>query len=314
MSTSFSGSPASGSSAAASRKAPRATRKVWIDGSFYDRDQAKISVYDHGFLYGDGCFEGIRAYGGRIFKARSHIDRLFSSAERLRLRPPCTKDELNRVMHEALEVNELADGYIRLVLSRGVGTLGLSPFKCPEPTIVVIVDSIELYPPALYEKGLDVIVSQRPRVPIKCLDPSIKSLNYLNNILAKVEAIDRGCLEAIMLNLDGYVAECTGDNVFVVRNGVIETPAPDAGFLHGITRKFVIDELAPACGLRAIERMMRVEDVYGASEVFLTGTAAEIIGVVKVDDRKIGSGAVGPVTRKLTDAFRARIGKGAPED
>ncbi|MBT8486071.1 MAG: branched-chain-amino-acid transaminase [Phycisphaerales bacterium] len=295
-------------------RAPRATRKIWIDGAFVDQSEAKVSVFDHGFLYGDGCFEGIRAYGGRIFKLRSHLQRLFDSAEKIHLKSRYSIDEVERAVRETVAINDLDDAYIRLVLSRGVGTLGLHPFKCPVPGTIVIADSIELYPPELYETGLKVIVADRPRIPIKCLDPAIKSLNYLNNILAKVEAIEAGVLEAIMLNLDGFVAECTGDNLFVVKDGTVITPAAEAGMLHGITRKFVIDTVAPACGHAVKERMMRLEEVLDADEVFLTGTAAEIIGVTHVGDAVIGNGTVGPVTRELTAEFRSRIGRNAPED
>jgi len=289
-------------------------RKTWIDGTLVDQDQAKISVFDHGFLYGDGCFEGIRAYGGRIFKLRSHLERLYHSAEKLRLKPAFTLEEIDKAVRETIRVNELSDAYIRIVVSRGVGTLGLNPFKCPVPATVIIADSIELYPPELYENGLGVVVAERPRIPIVCLDPAIKSLNYLNNILAKVEAIDAGVLEAIMLNTEGYVSECTGDNLFIVRGDRILTPPTSAGLLHGITRQFVIDEIGPACGFGVEDELFRIEDVLAADEVFLTGTAAEIIGVTSVGGSEIGGGVVGPVTRKLMAEFRRRVTEDAPED
>lgn len=289
-------------------------RKVWIDGSLVDQDQARISVFDHGYLYGDGCFEGIRVYGGRIFKLRSHLERLYRSAEKIRLTPKYDIDEIDRAVRETVQVNGLRDAYIRLVFSRGVGTLGLNPFKCPQSGTVIIADAIELYPPKLYESGLEIIVAERPRIPIRCLDPAIKSLNYLNNILAKVEAIDRGMLEAIMLNTDGYVSECTGDNIFALKDGKLVTPAADAGMLHGITRKFVISDVGPACGHAVTEAMLRIEDFMSADEVFLTGTAAEVIGVVKIDEAVIGDGRVGPCTRKLAAEFRQRVSQDAPED
>jgi len=289
-------------------------RQIWMDGELIDQDQAKVSVFDHGFLYGDGCFEGIRVYGGRIFKLRSHLERLYRSAEKLHLESPYSIDEIDRATRETVIANNIADGYIRLVFSRGVGTLGLNPFKCPKPGTVIIADSIALYPPELYETGMKVIVAERPRIPIRCLDPAIKSLNYLNNILAKVEAIEAGVLEAIMLNVDGYVSECTGDNIFIVKDGKLVTPPPEAGMLHGITREFVIDVIGPACGHGVETRMLRIEDVLAADEVFLTGTAAEIIGVNQVGDTVIGSGKVGSVTAKLVAEFRRRVQQDATED
>ncbi len=295
-----------------SRKRPM--RKIWIDGSLVDQAQAKVSVFDHGFLYGDGCFEGIRVYAGRIFKLRSHLKRLYRSADHIRLTPRYAIDEIDRAVRETVTANGLRDAYIRLVFSRGVGTLGLNPFKCERSGTVIIADSIELYPPDLYATGLKVLLARRPRIPTACLDPSVKSLNYLNNILAKVEAIDAGVLEAIMLNADGFVSECTGDNIFIVNDGVIVTPPLDAGMLHGITRRFVIDEIGPACGLRVEERMMRMDDVLAADEVFLTGTAAEIIGVNQVDDTVMSGGTVGPITARLAAEFRRRVERDAPED
>ncbi len=288
--------------------------KVWLDGTLLNSDQAKISVFDHGLLYGDGCFEGIRVYNGRVFKLAAHLERITQSAARIRLTPPYTTEEIAQAIRETLAANEMTDAYIRLVYTRGVGTLGLHPFRCPNPSAFIITDTIELYPQELYDNGMEVIVSRRPRVPIACLDPATKSLNYLNNILAKIEAIDANVLEAIMLNTDGYVSECTGDNIFVVKDGRIATPPKQAGILHGITRKFVIDELVPTLEFSLEEKMMRPEEVLAADEVFLTGTAAEIIGVSKIDGRVIGSGGVGPVTRSLSAEFRRRVSDGAPED
>ena len=287
---------------------------IWLDGEFVPRSQAKVSVYDHGLLYGDGCFEGIRAYNGRIFKCRSHIDRFFRSAERIRLKIPYTKDEIDRIMRDALEKNNLTDAYIRLVVTRGTGTLGLHPFKCPNPTVFCIADTISLYPPEMYAQGMPIVVAKRPRIPIDCLDPNIKSLNYLNNILAKIEAIDAGVLEALMLNTQGDVAECTGDNVFIIKAGAVATPTVESGLLDGITRQFVID-LCNELNISIEERTIKLDEVMNADEVFLTGTAAEIIAVKSIDDRPIGDGAgEGPVTKRLRERFQEILAQGAPED
>lgn len=288
--------------------------KIWLDGALVDRDDAKVSVYDHGLLYGDGCFEGIRAYNGRVFKLGSHLDRMWRSAELIRLTPAYTREQIAQAIRDTLKANGLTDGYIRLVFTRGVGTLGLHPFRCPRPGTFIITDTIQLYPQELYDRGMKVIVAQRPRIPIACLDPAIKSLNYLNNILAKIEAIDADVLEAIMLNVDGHVSECTGDNIFIVEKGRIVTPPTSAGILHGVTRAFVMEELAPALGIPVEERLFRLPELLAADEVFLTGTAAEIIGVSQVHDDTIGAGGVGPITRKLIEEFRRRIASGVPED
>ncbi len=288
--------------------------KVWLDGELVDQDQAKVSIFDHAVLYGDGCFEGIRAYNGRVFKLRSHLKRMYESAERIRLTPPYTAHEIEKAIRETLAANGLSDAYIRLVFTRGVGTLGLHPFRCPKATAFIIADKIELYPQELYDNGLKVIVAKRRRVPIESLDPALKSLNYLNNILAKIEAIDADVLEAIMLNTEGDVSECTGDNIFIVNNGSVITPPTEAGILHGITRRFVIDELAPCLGYSVSEKTIKLDDVLGADEVFLTGTAAEIIGVNGVDEHMIGSGKVGTMTQALAQEFRRRVRSDAPED
>ncbi|MCI0364588.1 MAG: branched-chain-amino-acid transaminase [Phycisphaerales bacterium] len=288
--------------------------QVWIDGKLVDKEQAKVSVYDHGLLYGDGCFEGIRAYNGRILKLRSHLKRMYGSAERIRLKPAHTADQVDKAIRQTLETNGMKDAYIRLIFTRGVGTLGLHPFRCPVSGTIIITDKIQLYPPELYEKGMKVIVAKRPRIPIACLDPAIKSLNYLNNILAKIEAIDADVLEAIMLNIEGYVSECTGDNIFMIKSGQIITPPTEAGMLHGVTRQFVIDTIAPAAGHKVQQKMLKLPELLKADEVFLTGTAAEIIGVNQIDDTKIGCGKVGDITRKLADEFRRRVKENAPED
>ena len=291
------------------------TRDVWIDGSFVDQSEARISVFDHGLLYGDGCFEGIRIYNGRIFKLRSHLERLYASAESIRLAPSYDIDTLEQVTREAVERNGLSDGYIRVVLTRGVGTLGLHPFKCERSSAIVIADTITLYPDSMYTEGMSVIVAKRPRIPVDCLDPRIKSLNYLNNILAKIEAIDAGVLEAIMLNTEGLVAECTGDNIFVIKDGVISTPDTAAGMLHGITREYVMETVAPALGYSIEERPHRIEEVKAADEIFLTGTAAEIIGVSSIDRDQVGGGKVGPITAAMAAEFTRRVREeAAPED
>ncbi len=287
---------------------------IWMDGRLVPAEEARVSVYDHGLLYGDGVFEGLRGYGGRVFKLGSHLDRLFESASRIRLEIPYSADELGAATRETMAACGMRDCYIRMVVTRGAGTLGLHPFRCPRACVFIVVDTIQLYPRELYERGMKVIVAKRPRIPMECLDPAIKSLNYLNNILAKIEAIDANVLEAIMLNTEGYVSECTGDNIFAVRGREIHTPPPHSGILHGITRRFVIETLAPALGYAVREPKMRLQDFLTADEVFLTGTAAEIVGVSAIGDTVIGAGGVGPVTRALEAEFRRRIAAGAPED
>jgi len=288
-----------------------------MDGTLVPREQAVVSVFDHGLLYGDGCFEGIRAYNGRIFMANSHIRRLFASADAIRLKSPHTHEQWLDAMRQTLSANGLRHGYLRVVMTRGVGTLGLNPFRCPKPGCFIIADSIELYPPALYESGMKVITARRPRNLPAALDPSIKSLNYLNNILAKIEAIDAGVLEAVMLNHEGYVAECTGDNIFFVKYGpggkTVITPPEDAGLLKGVTRKFVL-ALCRDLKIPTEERLFRLDELKAADEVFLTGTAAEIIAVSQIDDTVIGSGVIGPICRRLADEFRTRVAENAPED
>ena len=279
--------------------------QVWINGQFYDKSDAKISVYDHGLLYGDGVFEGIRVYGGKVFKHAQHIERLYESAQALALTIPLTPAEMTKAVEDTVAKNNKVDGYVRLIVTRGAGTLGLDPRKC-EPAVIVIADDISLYPKELYENGLEIITSSYTRPHNNALSPRVKSLNYLNNILAKIEAIRAGCLEAIMLNQAGEVAECTGDNIFVLKGGVLKTPPPEAGILQGITRDFVL-ELAAKAGIPARECTLTRHDVYTADEVFLTGTAAEVIAVTKVDGRVIGAGKQGPLTKKLRDAFTAAV-------
>jgi branched-chain amino acid aminotransferase len=276
--------------------------KIYINGKYLNEKDAKISVFDHGLLYGDGVFEGIRAYHGRVFKLAEHVERLFCSAKAILLKIPLSPDQVSRAVVETCRKNKLRDGYIRLVVTRGVGTLGLNPYKCTKPCVFIIADSIQLYTPALYQRGLDLITVPTTRNPHGALNPAIKSLNYLNNILAKIEAINGGCEEAIMLNAAGYVAECTGDNIFIVKKGQLQTPPLSAGALPGITRAAVMD-LARQDGLPVCEPELTRYDLFNADECFLTGTGAEIIGVVKIDGRVIGSGRPGPVTQKLVAQY-----------
>ena len=278
--------------------------QIYIAGKLYDKEDAKISVYDHGLLYGDGVFEGIRSYAGKVFRLAEHLDRLWYSAKAILLEIPMTKAELARAIEQTLSVNKITDGYIRVVVTRGAGTLGLDPNRCSHPQVIVIADKIQLYPQELYDQGLEIVTVSVQRNHPAALSPRIKSLNYLNNILAKIEGQKAGCIEALMLNHKGEVAECTGDNVFLVRNGDLITPPLDAGILEGITRDVVI-ELARAAGIEVLEAAITKHDVYVADECFLTGTAAEVVPVVKVDSRPIGDGAPGPITRDLIARFHA---------
>lgn len=276
--------------------------KVYINGKLYDKDQAKVSVYDHGLLYGDGVFEGLRSYGGRVFRLEQHLDRLWKSARAIWLEIPLTREAMAAAVNDTLKLNKIDDGYIRLVVTRGAGSLGLDPNRTSDPQVIIITDYISLYPPELYERGLEIVTASTIRNHPAALSPRIKSLNYLNNILAKIEGLQAGCIEALMLNTKGEVAECTGDNIFLVKRGALYTPPLDAGILEGVTRDAVI-ELAAAQGIKVHETPLTRHDVYVADECFLTGTAAEVIPVVKVDGRAIGTGAPGPVTRDLRERF-----------
>jgi branched-chain amino acid aminotransferase len=276
--------------------------KIYIDGKFYDQKNAKISVFDHGLLYGDGIFEGIRAYNGRVFKLAEHIERLFYSAKSILLKMPLTPEQMTRAVVETCRRNKIRDGYIRLVVTRGVGTLGLNPHTCAHPVVIIIADKIRLYPEEVYKRGLDLITVATTRNLHSALNPAIKSLNYLNNVMAKIEAINAGREEAIMLNADGYVAECTADNLFIVKAGQLLTPPLSSGALHGVTRAVVM-ELARQNGLTVSEPNLTRYDLFIADECFLTGTGAEIIPVVKIDARVIGSGQPGPVTAKLVAQY-----------
>jgi len=278
--------------------------KVFIDGKYYDERAAKVSVFDHGLLYGDGIFEGIRAYNGRVFKLREHTDRLFCSAKAILLDIPMSHAQIMRAVVEACRKNKIRDGYIRLLVTRGVGTLGLNPNRCKNPSVIIIADKIQLYPPALYQRGMEIVTVPTTRSLHSALNPAIKSLNYLNNILAKLEANNAGVEEAVMLNAEGYVAECTGDNLFLVKNGELRTPPLSAGALYGITRQVVM-ELAEEEGLAVSEPNLTRYDLFNADECFLTGTGAEIVPVVKIDGRVIGAGKPGPITRKLEEEYRS---------
>ena len=279
------------------------SRQIYISGKFVPQEDAKISVFDHGLLYGDGVFEGLRAYGGKVFRLCEHITRLYESAKAIWLQIPLSHDQMCDAVNEAVRVNKIEDGYIRLVVTRGAGTLGLDPNRCSNPQVIIIADAIALYPPELYEKGLEIVTVSVQRMHPAALNPRIKSLNYLNNILAKIEGLQAGCIEALMLNHKGEVAECTGDNIFLVRHGELWTPPLEAGILEGITRDAVI-EVARSAGMEVRETPLTKHDVYIADECFLTGTAAEVIPVVKVDSRSIGTGKPGPVTRDLEKRFK----------
>lgn len=283
--------------------------KVYIDGEFHDEAEAKISVFDHGLLYGDGVFEGIRAYHGKVFLLQEHLDRLYEGARAIALTIPVEKQAMAQIIHDTLAANGLRDAYIRLVVTRGRGDLGLNPYLCKRATIICITASIQLYPEALYEKGLPLVTVATPAVNPEALNPRIKSLNYLNNILAKIEAINAGVEEAVMLNGQGFVAECTGDNIFLVQGEVLKTPPPEAGILEGCTRKAVMG-LAREAGLAVVETNLQRYDLYTADECFLTGTAAEVIPVIAIDGRPIGDGVPGARTRALIAAFRALTAEG----
>jgi branched-chain amino acid aminotransferase len=276
---------------------------VYLNGKMVPLEEAKVSVFDHGFLYGDGVFEGIRVYEGNVFRLKEHIDRLYESAKTIDMRIGMTPREMMDATVHAVAANDKRDAYIRLVVSRGAGDLGIDPDKCSEPTIVIIVASIALYPEKFYEEGISLVTSSVRRIPMQSLDPRIKSLNYLNNIMAKIDAKKAGVPEAIMLNTAGLVAECTADNIFIIKDGTLKTPALLQGALGGITRASVL-ELAMDAGIPTSETELALHDLYNADEAFLTGTGAEIVPVINVDGRKIGSGKPGEKTKQLLAAFR----------
>lgn len=278
--------------------------KVWIDGKLYDKKDARISVFDHCVLYGDGVFEGIRLYDGCIFRLRQHLERLWSSAKFMMLEMPMTMDEMRDAVVETVRANDLQDGYIRLVVTRGEGDLGLNPKLCPRPTVFIIAANITLYPAEYYENGLEIITVPTQRFNVGAWNARVKSCNYINNVMAKIEGQIAGVLEALMLDSNGYVVECTGDNVFIAKNGVLTTPPVYLGALKGITRDAVL-EIAADAGYQVKEEPFTRFEVFDADEVFLTGTAAEVVPVVKVDNRPIGKGKPGPITKELNKKFRA---------
>ncbi len=290
-----------------------AVKAIWLNGELVAPAAATVSVFDHGLLYGDGVFEGIRVYGSRILKCKTHLDRLYASARAVRLAVPYSREELTQAIRDTCAANDREDAYIRLCVTRGAGTLGLNPFNCDQPTVFIIAASIQLYPQELYENGMGVIVARTIRNDPRALSPQIKSMNYLNNILAKIEAIDAGVLEAIMLNWEGNVCECTGDNIFLVKDGKLLRPPLSAGILEGVTMR-IVESLATELGIEVIERNLKLDDVLAADELFLTGSAAEVIPVTKVDQTPIAASKPGPITAQLIQAFRAMIADGVPED
>jgi branched-chain amino acid aminotransferase len=279
------------------------TPRIYINGKFYDKPDAKISVYDHCLLYGDGVFEGIRVYDGKVFRLKEHVERLFESAKHIKLEIPLSREQMMEAILTTVKANNKQNGYIRPIVTRGAGYLGLDPRKTTDPQVIIIVDDISLYPQELYEHGMELATVSTIRNHPNALNPRIKSCNYLNNILAKMEALQAGCVEALMLNHKGEIAECSGDNIFVVKRGVLKTPGTDAGILDGITRNAIL-ELAKGGGIPVQELALTRHDIYTADECFLTGTAAEVIAVVKCDARLIGNGKPGPITRQLRERFQ----------
>lgn len=282
--------------------ASNSEKLVYIDGKFYPASEAKISVFDHGLLYGDGVFEGIRVYDGLVFKLKEHVDRLFDSAKVIKLDIPMTKEEMVNAVVETLRINRIKNGYVRIVVTRGVGDLGLDPRMCPKPTVIIIADVIQIYRTEAKERGLTAIISSVRRDPVDATSHEAKTLNYLNSILAKIEASAAGADEAIMLDHRGFVSEGTGDNIFIVKNGVVYTPPRTAGILPGITRNRVI-ELCKELGIKLVEKDITVTELYTADEVFVTGTAAEVMPITMINGRPIGDGKLGPVTRRLMEEF-----------
>lgn len=281
-------------------------RTIFMNDHLVPEEEARISVFDHGLLYGDGVFEGLRSYSGRVFRLSDHLDRLWASARAICLEIPMSREQMSQAVLDTLAANQLEDGYIRLIVTRGAGTLGLDPNRCHNPQVIIIADTISLYPKEFYEQGLRIVTAATQRIQTAALSPRIKSLNYLNNIMAKLEGLQAGCVEALMLNHKGEVAECTGDNIFVVRGERMLTPPPDAGILEGITRSAVM-ELAAKEGIDCREATLTRHDLYTAEECFLTGTAAEVIPVVEIDGRPIGEGTPGPITKILKDCFHSLV-------
>jgi branched-chain amino acid aminotransferase len=280
--------------------------KIYLDGKLVDKADAKVSVYDHGLLYGDGVFEGIRAYSGKIFECEAHLDRLWTSAKAIALKIPISREQFRAALEQTIKASGLSDCYIRAVVTRGVGTLGIDPKKCSNPSVIIIVDTIHVYPPEMYAKGISVITASVIRNHPNAISPRVKSLNYLNNILARIEANDAGASEAVMLNHEGCVSECTADNIFIVRAGQAQTPTTSDGILEGVTRRVIMD-LCGRLGIGCIEKRLQRYDLYAADECFVTGTGAEVMAVTRIDGRTIGSGEPGPITRRLTEAFFKQV-------
>ena len=282
--------------------------QIYISGKFFDKENAKVSVFDHGFLFGDGVFEGMRSYNGKVFRLREHMIRLWNSAKALMIEIPITLETMESAVYETLKINDIKDGYIRLIVTRGIGTLGLDAHLCKEPQIVIIADHLALYPKEHYDKGLEIVTASTVRTNPSMVSPQIKSLNYLNNILAKIEGHQAGCVEVLMLNTKGEIAECSGDNIFIISKGKLHTPPPEAGILEGITRQTVL-EIAVEMGISVREVPMTRYDIFSADECFLTGSAAELIPVVKLDGRPIGDGKPGAVTKQLLGRFQEETKK-----
>ncbi|MBN2560978.1 MAG: branched-chain-amino-acid transaminase [Phycisphaerae bacterium] len=282
---------------------PNPNLKVWLDGRLVPVAQASINVFSHGLLYGDGVFEGIRIYHGHIFECKAHMHRFMLSLRAIRMEISWTKEQIIDAMNEAMKANKIEDGYIRLVACRGVGTLGIHPFRCAAPSVFIIASTIQMYDKQMYEKGMRVVTAATTRNHPNAMSPRIKSLNYLNNILAKLEAIDANCLEAVMLNHEGYVAECTGDNLFIVNRGRLQTPDSHCGILEGITRRLIMN-LAERRGIPVEETTLTRQDLYFADEMFITGTGAEVCPVTEIDKRLIADGKPGPITKQLIADFR----------
>ena len=278
--------------------------KIYIDGKYCSERDAKVSVFDHGLLYGDGVFEGIRAYHGRVFKLKEHIDRLFHSAKAILLEIPLSREEMMQATVATIRANKLRDCYVRLIVTRGIGTLGLNPRSCKKPSVIIIAGKIQVYPPELYARGMEIVTVPTVRNLHSAVNPAIKSLNYLNNILAKIEANNAGVEEAVMLNSEGFVAECTADNLFIIKTGALFTPPLSAGALYGITRGTVM-ELAEQIGVKVAETNLTRYDLFNADECFLTGTGAEIMPVIKIDGRVIGTGQPGSLSLKLIEEYHA---------
>ena len=280
--------------------------KIWLDGKLVEKDEAKISVYDHGLLYGDGVFEGIRVYAGRVFELEAHLDRLYASAKAIRLEIPISRDQFSAAIDQTFRANNFTDCYIRAVVTRGIGNLGIDPKKCSKPSVFIIADLIAVYPKEMYEQGMAVITASVMRNHPNALSPRVKSLNYLNNVLARIEANDAGVPEAVMLNHLGNVSECTADNLFIVRDQQVQTPGTADGILEGVTRRVMI-ALCHDLKIPCVEKTLQRHDLYIADEMFVTGTGAEVMPVTRVDGRTIGNGDVGPITQKLTQAFHRHV-------